>query len=457
MRTAWILPILAAIVVFATTAEAGTNCSVADATKNCIDGMIVPIWRPYLDLRSEDRISEESSTSSSSPTVSSVFPLSPIASCRIEVITSMERSVTVKRPGLEPMKITVRIWNDTVSNLTLMALGSSAPEILLSIIEVLGKNFEAGDLGPNTIVGSAAFNLFMIIAICVVSVPSNEIRRQKHLDVFFVTATWSVFAYIWLYMILAVISPGEIEIWEGLLTFVFFPLTVGTAYIADKKIIQKRFLPRRYRRTSHGLVATEGEELTMLESNGIGGQKDIDPAIRAFEEHRAEFIETMREIRKKNPLIDPVELQKQAEYEMITRGPKTRAFYRVQATRKLIGGGDIVKKRIDKEHNRNADAAVQQADKQARQHTCKIFFDPAHTPFWRTLEPSTWSLAATEAPTVLRSSWTTEPRTEPPTRAAITFPSREPSRSTLRTSIRKSRSKSWTTTSSKRMSTSICT
>ncbi|KAK0410773.1 hypothetical protein QR680_005311 [Steinernema hermaphroditum] len=379
MRTAWILPILAAIVVFTTTADAGTNCSAADATKNCIDGMIIPIWRPYLDLKVEDRVFRGAIYFF---IIAYCFLGVSIVADRfmssIEVITSMERSVTVKRPGLEPMKITVRIWNDTVSNLTLMALGSSAPEILLSIIEVIGKGFEAGDLGPNTIVGSAAFNLFMIIAICVVAVPSSQVRRQKHLDVFFVTATWSVFAYIWLYLILSFFSPGEIEIWEGLLTFIFFPLTVGTAYITDKKIIQKRFLPRRYRRTSHGLVATQGEELKMLETNGIGGQKEIDPAIKAFEEHRAEFIETMREIRKKNPHIDPVELQKQAEYEMITRGPKTRAFYRVQATRKLIGGGDIVKKRIDKEHNRTTDVALQQVDKQARQHTCKIYFDPAH-------------------------------------------------------------------------------
>uniref|UniRef100_A0A915DH12 Uncharacterized protein n=1 Tax=Ditylenchus dipsaci TaxID=166011 RepID=A0A915DH12_9BILA len=44
----------------------------------------------------------------------------------IEVITSMERTVIVKRPGLQPTKVKVRIWNDTVSNLTLMALGSSA-------------------------------------------------------------------------------------------------------------------------------------------------------------------------------------------------------------------------------------------------------------------------------------------------------------------------------------------
>uniref|UniRef100_A0A8C9LD13 Sodium/calcium exchanger membrane region domain-containing protein n=1 Tax=Pavo cristatus TaxID=9049 RepID=A0A8C9LD13_PAVCR len=64
----------------------------------------------------------------------------------IEVITSKEKEITITK---------------TVSNLTLMALGSSAPEILLSVIEVCGHNFQAGELGPGTIVGSAAFNMMM--------------------------------------------------------------------------------------------------------------------------------------------------------------------------------------------------------------------------------------------------------------------------------------------------------
>uniref|UniRef100_A0A8C5TY11 Sodium/calcium exchanger membrane region domain-containing protein n=1 Tax=Malurus cyaneus samueli TaxID=2593467 RepID=A0A8C5TY11_9PASS len=68
--------------------------------------------------------------------------------------------------SIETTTTTIRIWNETVSNLTLMALGSSAPEILLSLIEVCGHGFIAGDLGPSTIVGSAAFNMFIIIAIC---------------------------------------------------------------------------------------------------------------------------------------------------------------------------------------------------------------------------------------------------------------------------------------------------
>lgn len=55
----------------------------------------------------------------------------------------------------------VKVWNPTIANLTLMALGSSAPEILLAIIETMTTidNDKPGELGPSTIVGSAAFNL----------------------------------------------------------------------------------------------------------------------------------------------------------------------------------------------------------------------------------------------------------------------------------------------------------
>ncbi|KAI6228812.1 Sodium/calcium exchanger 2 [Aphelenchoides fujianensis] len=370
-------------------ADAGTNCSAADATRNCVDGLVISIWRPFLDLTLGDRILRGTIYFIS---IAYMFLGVSIVADRfmssIEVITSMERAVIVKRPGLEPIKVRVRIWNETVSNLTLMALGSSAPEILLSIIEVGAKGFEAGDLGPNTIVGSAAFNLFMITAICVMAVPCTEVRRQKHLDVFFVTATWSIFAYIWMYIILAVTTPGVIDIWEGLVTFAFFPITVFTAWIADIKIIQKKFVPHRYRRGSHGMmVASEGEEMKMLEGNGVNSnaatyknyaQGEIDPALRAFEDHRREFIETMRELRRKNPHLDPTQLQKQAEYEMISKGPKSRAFYRVQATRRLIGGGDLIKRRLDKEHDRTIDALLNTQEKQNRQNTARIFFDPAH-------------------------------------------------------------------------------
>jgi solute carrier family 8 (sodium/calcium exchanger) len=61
-----------------------------------------------------------------------------------------------------------------------MALGSSAPEILLSVIEICGNEFLAGDLGPGTIVGSAAFNLLVITAICVISIEPGKTSRIKN-------------------------------------------------------------------------------------------------------------------------------------------------------------------------------------------------------------------------------------------------------------------------------------
>ena len=71
-------------------------------------------------------------------------------------------------------EFTVLVWNGTIANLTLMALGSSAPEILLSVIEITTSGFYAGELGPSTIVGSAAFNLLCISAVCVTAIPRGE-------------------------------------------------------------------------------------------------------------------------------------------------------------------------------------------------------------------------------------------------------------------------------------------
>ena len=84
--------------------------------------------------------------------------------------------------------------------------GSSAPEILLAVIGIIGNNFESEALGPSTIVGSASFNLLAISAVCIAGVPTGEIRRIKAFPVFIITAFFSIFAYIWLIIILVVIS-----------------------------------------------------------------------------------------------------------------------------------------------------------------------------------------------------------------------------------------------------------
>lgn len=82
----------------------------------------------------------------------------------IEEITSEEKLISV--PG-SSAKVVYKVWNETIANLTLMALGSSAPEIMLSVIEATALKFTPADLGPSTIVGSAAFNLLIITGLCI--------------------------------------------------------------------------------------------------------------------------------------------------------------------------------------------------------------------------------------------------------------------------------------------------
>jgi solute carrier family 8 (sodium/calcium exchanger) len=135
--------------------------------------------------------------------------------------------------------VTVTVWNATVANLTLMALGSSAPEILLNVIDIFASGFMTGALGPFTIVGSAAFNLLCITAVCVVAIPGGETRIIKEFEVYVITAVFSVFAYLWLLVILMGTSENLVDVWEGVLTFLFFPVLVELAFLADKGYFSK--------------------------------------------------------------------------------------------------------------------------------------------------------------------------------------------------------------------------
>jgi Ca2+/Na+ antiporter len=153
----------------------------------------------------------------------------------IEVITSKEVTKSVKNEATgENQVFHVRVWNATVANLTLMALGSSAPEILLSVIEVMANGMATGPLGPSTIVGSAAFNLMIITAVCIIALPDGETRTLKQLGVFLTTAAYSVWAYVWLMVIVIFWTPQVITVIEGILTMVFFAMLVINAYWADR-------------------------------------------------------------------------------------------------------------------------------------------------------------------------------------------------------------------------------
>lgn len=327
----------------------------------CKKGVILPIWEPQ-DPSFGDKIAR--ATVYFVAMVYMFLGVSIIADrfmSSIEVITSQEREITIKKPNGETSKTTVRIWNETVSNLTLMALGSSAPEILLSVIEVCGHGFTAGDLGPSTIVGSAAFNMFVIIAICVYVVPDGEIRKIKHLRVFFVTAAWSIFAYTWLYIILSVSSPGIVEVWEGLLTFFFFPICVVFAWIADRRLLFYKYVYKKYRAgkqrgmiiehegdrpSSKADIEMDGKVANSHVDNFLDGTLvlEVDEKDQDDEEARREMARILKELKQKHPDKEIEQLIELANYQVLSQQQKSRAFYRIQATRLMTGAGNILKR-----------------------------------------------------------------------------------------------------------------
>uniref|UniRef100_A0A8C7M8S1 Solute carrier family 8 member 3 n=1 Tax=Oncorhynchus kisutch TaxID=8019 RepID=A0A8C7M8S1_ONCKI len=377
----------------ATTDSHNATCS--EGTSRCKPGIVLPIWYP------EDPSMGDKMARVIVYFVAMIYMflgVSIIADrfmAAIEVITSQEKEIIIKRANGETTTATIRIWNETVSNLTLMALGSSTPEILLSVIEVCGHDFVAGELGPSTIVGSAAFNMFVIIGLCVSVIPEGETRKVKHLRVFFVTAAWSIFAYIWLYMILAVFSPNVVQIWEGLLTLAFFPICVILAWLADRRLLFYKFMHKKYRADNHRgvIIETEHERSKGIEMMDGGGKMvnshfahDGGVALnlisliegKEVDESRRDMIRILKDLKQKHPEKEMDQLVEMANYYALSHQQKSRAFYRIQATRMMTGAGNILKKHVAEQTKRSA--SVQEVcvvGEEVEEYVSRIAFEPA--------------------------------------------------------------------------------
>uniref|UniRef100_T1E1A7 Putative Na/Ca exchanger n=1 Tax=Cupiennius salei TaxID=6928 RepID=T1E1A7_CUPSA len=248
--------------------------------------------------------------------------IADIFMCSIEKITSKTKKIMLSTSNeSQPEVIEVKVWNDTVANLTLMALGSSAPEILLSIIEIVGNGFYAADLGPCTIVGSAAFNLLVICGLCIIALPVGESRRIRTFSVFSVTAFFSIFAYIWLLIILLAISPHEVEIWEAVITFLFFPLLVGISYAADKGMCNVKLAPK---------ITKQME----VDSTTVPAKKE--EYFPKGEINKDTLIKFIKEVRK-HPAMSAEDAACLAAARLVEESEHSRLWYRVGAIRDLTG------------------------------------------------------------------------------------------------------------------------
>jgi len=157
------------------------------------------------------------------------------------------------------------VWNEKVACLTLFALGSSAPEILIACLGCAPEFFEDA-LGPGTVVGSATFNLYVITGLCMCALEVGETRKIEGLTVHAIQAVTSLFAYIWLAICL---GDDVVEIWEAFLTFLFFPILVFVVYAADRNwFMGSKVSPEEEQQTD--IEAPEGPAGTIAQMNKTG-------------------------------------------------------------------------------------------------------------------------------------------------------------------------------------------
>eukprot|EP00249_Psilotum_nudum_P011564 c23245_g1_i1 orf=568-2034(-) len=144
----------------------------------------------------------------------------------------------VQKDAVTGVKVVKRekVWNYTIADITLLAFGTSFPQISLATIDAL-KNLgklDAGGLGPGTLVGSAACDLFLIHAVCII-IPQGAVKKVMNLSVWIVELIWSLWAYIWLYIIVQVWTPEVITTWEASMTVLQFFLLLLHAYAQDQE------------------------------------------------------------------------------------------------------------------------------------------------------------------------------------------------------------------------------
>lgn len=81
------------------------------------------------------------------------------------------------------------------------------------------------------------------------------------------------------------------------------------------------------------------------------------------------MVRILKDLREKHPDKDLDQLIEMANYSALVHQKKSRAFYRVQATRMLIGAGNILKKHAA-EQTRRLGAAGQDGDLATTSHIC---------------------------------------------------------------------------------------
>ena len=149
---------------------------------------------------------------------------------------------------------------------------------------------------------------------------------------------------------------GRPQVWEALLTLVFFPVCVVFAWMADKRLLFYKYVYKRYRTDPRSgiIIGAEGDPPKSIELDGtflgaeapgeVGGLGPGPAEARELDTSRREVIQILKDLKQKHPDKDLEQLVGIANYYALLHQQKSRAFYRIQATRLMTGAGNVLRR-----------------------------------------------------------------------------------------------------------------
>jgi solute carrier family 8 (sodium/calcium exchanger) len=80
-------------------------------------------------------------------------------------------------------------------------------------------------------IGSAAFNLLVTTGVSILTV--WRIKKIEFYPSFLITFFFSCFAYVWMFVVLYIVSPAEVTLGEAVMTLLFYPIMVVAVWVVE--------------------------------------------------------------------------------------------------------------------------------------------------------------------------------------------------------------------------------
>jgi len=138
-------------------------------------------------------------------------------------------------------------------------------------------------------------------------------------------------------------------VWEAVITFLFFPALVFLAFLTDRKFFISKW--QRYRINQRRVIVAESVEKGDVHFHNKGDNAEVailadDTDSHARNRKRKEEISMASTALKSQQAtlkgVDKETVRKFAAYQLLEDTPKSRAFYRINAIRRLTGSRGLL-------------------------------------------------------------------------------------------------------------------